>query len=349
MATPGGSKVNAPNIIGYTDSGNPVYGIAGGAIPIGTATLNSITSRSFVTNEVTDLFYQSNPLVYRWRASGKTVQGGLWLEGPVNKSRYDSGVRFTGFDVIPPVPQDTIINYAFDWRQIAVPVTIDGTSILKNNSPESIANLVTTQLALAEMECEDIVGQDLWASTVDPKAIESIPMAVDNATVVATYGGIAHSNSFWQPASGALDTTTATMTLAVLQTVFQAAAEGGRNPTIIVTTDANYSRFWNLNTPIQRLPTGNSGARDEQLAAAGFDNLLFNNIPIVVDSHAPANSLWMLNEDYWLFVTHPDRNFSVDDWLQPTNQDVAVSTLKLMYALVCQNPVRQGALTALTA
>lgn len=321
------------------------------ATPFGTSTITALTRR-YVQPEVADSFYDSNVLTYRWKAAAKVVEGGLWLEQPINTQRFNSGVRFTGFDVIPPVPQDTIVNAAWDWKNVAVPVTLDGTSIRKNNSPESVANLVSVQTDLARAELEDIVGQDLFNTGAYPKAIEGLRAAVDNGSVAATYGGLGSrttTNSFWQPATGALDTTTATMTLPALQTVFQAAKSGSRRPTIGVTTDANYSRFWNLNQPQQRFPVGNSGARDEQLAAAGFDNLLFNNVPIVTDSHCPANHFFFLNEDYVLFVVHPDANFSMEDWLQPVNQDAMTCKLILMYALVIQNVKRQGLLNALAA
>lgn len=320
------------------------------ATPIGTNTLNSITRR-YIVPEIADSFYESNALCYRWKAGGRAVQGGIHLEQPLSMSRFDSGVRFTGFDVIPPVPQDTIKNAAWDWRRIAVPVTIDGTSILKNDSPESIANLVNTQTNLAQMELEDMTGQDLFNDGSDPLAIEGLRAAVDNGTVAATYGGLSGrttTNDLWQPATGALDTTTTTLTLSVLQTVFQAAKEGGRYPTIHVTTDDNYSRFWNLAQVIQRFPVP-VGGTDEQLAQAGFTNLLFNNIPVIVDSHCPANHWFQLCEDYVLFVTHPDDNFRMTDWLQPTNQDAMTSRIQLTYALVIQNIQRQGKLNALAA
>lgn len=318
---------------------------------IGTNSLNSITRRAFPDKDIADQVYDSNVLYQRWSKSGRTVSGGIHLEQVLNVKRYDTGVRYRGFDVIPPIPKDTFKNAAWDWNNIAVPVTIDGETLAKNDSPDSIASLIDGQLEIAEMELRDMVGTDLFSTGSDNNAIEGLRAAVDNGTVASTYGGLGNrttTNDFWQPDTGALDTTTTTVTLAALQTVFQAATEGGEHPTIGVTTDANYNRIYNLHTAQQRFPVGTAGV-DEQLLQAGFTNILVNNVPVVVDSHCPANHFFWLNENFFLYVTHPNFSPKMGDWLEPTNQDAFVAKLILRHALVCKNIQRQGLLNALTA
>ena len=317
----------------------------------GTNSLNSITRRAFPDKDIADQVYDSNVLYQRWEKSARTVSGGLHLEQVLNVKRYDSGVRYRGFDVIPPVPKDTFKNAAWDWNNIDVPITIDGDSLAKNDNPDSIANLINGQIDVATLELGDMVGTDLFSTGADDKTIEGLRAAVDNGTVAATYGGLGNrttTNDFWQPDTGALDTTTATLTHAAMQTVFQAATEGGNHPTIIITTDANYNRLINLYTAQQRFPVGTAGA-DEQLASAGFTNILFNNVPVVVDSHCPANHIFFLNENFFLYVTHPDFSPKITDWQEPTNQDAYVSHLRLRHALVCKNVSRQGLMSAVTA
>src|SRR5207244_3609018 len=143
--------------------------------------------------------------------------------------------------------------------------------------------LVRTYFQIAQQEIVEDLGNDLFSDAVtNPKALDGLQGAVDNGTVAATYGGLGSrttTNSFWQPATGALDSTTATLTIPAMQAVFGAAIDGARHPTIIITTQANYNRFSTLVQPQQRFPTEPMGA-DEQLAKAGFTNLLFNNVPV---------------------------------------------------------------------
>lgn len=321
------------------------------ATPIGTQTLTALTRRH-VLPEVIDLVYNSNAFMYRANASNrKTVQGGTQIEVPLYKSDFAAAGWYEGFDLLDTTPQDVITNAAWAWKFLNVNVTVDGGTMLKNDSPESIANLVRTYFEIARMKAEDLLGAALFSTGADAKQPEGLRGAIDDGTTLATYAGIGSrttTNSFWQPAAGALDTTTAILTLAVLQTLFQAATEGARHPTIILTTKANYNRFWNLVQPQQRFPTQPVGA-DEQLASAGFTNLLFNNVPVVEDSHAPANHMFGVNEIYTELVVHPGRDFYLGEFQRPVNQDAYVAPLFWMGNLVLKNPRRMFKATALAA
>lgn len=329
------------------------------ATPIGTATLNSI-SRRFIQPSIVDNFYRSNVLFFRLYQSGKKVlRGGTQIEQPLLHSRFDASTWYTGFDVLDTTPQDIIKNAAYDWKFLAIAVTIDGPTLLKNDSPESIASLLSTYYEAARMEAEDQVGSGLFSDSVtDTKKIDGIQGAVDNGTVAATYGGIGNrttTNSFWQPLAGGLDTTTTTLTLAAMQNVFGSVTDGARHPTILVGTQSNYNRFVNLLQVQQRFPTQPMGT-DEQLAKAGFTNALFNNVPFAVDSHVntsragtTGDHLYFLNEEFMQLVVSDRADMVLGDAIQPVNQDAFVQLLKWAGNLVFSNLRLQGAMTALTA
>lgn len=329
------------------------------ATPIGTNVINSI-SRRYIMPQVTDQIYKSNVLFYRLdRANKRVVRGGTQIEVPLLYSRFTSSGWYTGFDLLDTTPQDVVKNAAFDWKQTYVTVTVDGLSLIKNDSPESIASLIRTYFDVARMEMEENLGGAVFSDAVtDVKKIDGIQGAIDNGTVAGTYGGLSNrttTNSFWQPDTGALDTTTTTLTLASMQTVFGAATDGARHPTLLVGTQANYNRYWNLNQVHQRFPTEPMG-QDEQLAKAGFTNLLFNNVPFAVDSHCntsragtTGDSLYYLNEEYIELVVSPRADMKLEDFQQPVNQDAM--TAKLLWAgnLIFSNVKRQGLQSALTA
>ena len=87
---------------------------------------------------------------------------------------------------------------------------------------------------------------------------------------------------------------------------------------------------------------------DEQLAQAGFTNLLFNGVPMVVDSHAPAGDMFFLNEDYMTLVVASQADFRMNDFREPVNQDAMVSLLLWAGNMVFYNVQRQGKLTGIT-
>lgn len=329
------------------------------ASPIGTNTINSI-SRRYVMPQITDQIYHSNVLFYRLDSSNKrVVKGGFQIEVPLMYSQMTSAGWYQGFDLLDTTPQDTIKNAAFDWKQTYVTVTIDGLSLIKNDSPESIASVISSQFQQARMQMEETLGAGIFTDAVtNTKAIDGLQGAIDNGTVAATYGGLGArttTNSFWQPAAGALDTTTTTLTLPAMQTVFGAATDGARHPTLIVGTQSNYNRYWNLNQVHQRFPTEPMG-RDEQLAQAGFTNLLFNNVPFAVDSHCntsragtTGDSLYFLNEEYIELVVSSRADFKLEDFQQPVNQDAMSAKLLWAGDLIFSNIARQGLMSALTA
>lgn len=318
---------------------------------IGTNIFNSVTRRH-IFPQVVDQVYQSNVVLFRMQQMNKkTVQGGSHIEVPLMYARHDTAQWYTGYELFNTTPQDNVKNAAFEWKNLGATASIDGPTLRKNDSPESVANLTKLSLQAMRMEMEDKVGTALFSTGADTEQPEGFRAAVDDGTVAATYGNInarTTTNSFWQPATGAYDTTTATLTLGAEQTVFMAASEGARAPSIGVTTKAIYNRHIALLQPQQRFPVDASG-RDEVLASAGFTNVLFNNVPLVVDSHCPANHLYFLNEEYIEFIVHPNGDFNLGDWQEPVDQDALVAKCILMMAFVFTNVQRQGAFTALTS
>lgn len=329
------------------------------ASPIGVDSLTSLTQR-YIVPTVTDQFFRSNVLFYRLdRSNRRVVRGGSQIEVPLMISGQVASGWFTGFDLLLTTPTDNVRNAALDWKEAYANITIDGLTLAKNDGPEAIASILKVQSSSARMQLEDQVGSALFNDSVsNTKALDGLQGAIDNGTVAGTYAGLGArttTNSFWQPATGGLDTTTTTLTLASMQTVFGAATDGSRSPTLLMGTQGNYNRYWNLLQVQQRFPTQAMG-QDEQLAKAGFRNLLFNNVPFCVDSHVntsragtTGDSLYYLNEEYIELIFNPKGDFNLGDFIRPVNQDAMVAMLKVILNIVVSNIQRQAVQTAITA
>lgn len=318
------------------------------ATPIGTNVVTSI-ARRFILPEIVDNIYQSNAIFFRMhKANKKIVRGGYQIEVPLMYSRFASGGFYQGYDVLDTAPSDTVKNGAWDWKQAYVPVTVDGLTLIKTDSPEAVADFVRMYFAQAEMELVDILGNGLW-STGTGNQIDGFGIAVDST---GTYGGLARASNSWWAAQE--DASTATMTLAALNTFFGTCSEGGRHPTIIASNQTNYNRFWALNQAFQQYPVGPSGT-DEQLALAGFSNLLFNGVPWIVDSHIPVDGattrspVFFLNEDYLFLAVSPRADFYMEDFQTAINQDAMVAKMFWAGNLVSTNCARQGKMTNFNA
>lgn len=323
------------------------------ATAIGTNVVTSI-ARRFIMPQIVDNVYASNPIFFRLNAANKRiVRGGTQIEVPLMYARFGSGGPYQGYDVLNTSPSDTVKNGAWDWKQQYVTVTVDGLTLIKTDSPESIANFIEMYFAQAEMEMAENLAVGLWSNSVtDPKQIDGLGGAIDDGTIAPTYAGLLRSANTWWKSQ--IDAATATLTLASLNAMHGSASSGGRHPTIIASRQGQYNRFWALNVINQDFPSQPSG-HDEQLAQAGFTNQLFNGVPWVVDSHvfdgpnAANSAVVFLNEDYLYWAVSPRADFYLEDFQTPTNQDAMVAKLLWAGNLIVTNVARQGRMTALTA
>jgi hypothetical protein len=318
------------------------------ATPVGTNEITSL-SRRFLMPTIYDNIYGSNPTFFRLNAMNKKiVQGGYQFEIPVIYQRMAAGGFYSGYDLLDVSPSDTAKNAAFDWRQAEVPISVSGLDLIRADHPDAVVNFLSFQFENAQMEMAEILGAGCWNTDTSPghKNIDGIPYAVDNTSGV-TYGGLLRSsNTWWQ---STLDTTSGSassvaVTLLNLQTMFGTVTSGGRHPTIIISTQAGYNKYWNLNTSSQSFPVQPQG-QDEQLAQSGFTNMLFNGVPWLVDSHVPANNIFFLNEDYMYLLVNPRADLDLREFREPVQQDAMTALLLWAGNLVFTNVARQGKFT----
>lgn len=325
------------------------------ATPIGTNEINSI-SRRYIYPTLVDNVYRSNLMFFRLNARNKKMlQGGYQIEVPLVYGRFAAGGFYQGFDQLNVAPSDTVKNAAFDWKQAYVPVSVDGLTLIRADSPEAVVNFLSFYFEQAQTELAEILGVGVWSNVVsNNKSIDGLVGAIDNGAVAATYGGLSRSsNTFW---NSQVATCSPPLTLPQMMAVFGNCTEGGRHPTIIVTTQNVYNIYWALNTgvnstsgvPGQAYPVGPS-AVDVQLAQAGFTNLVFNGVPIVVDSHVPAGNMFFINEDYVYLYVNPRADFNMKEFREPIDQDAMTSLILWAGNVVLSNCLRHGKLTGITS
>lgn len=317
------------------------------ATPLGTNVVTSIV-RQHIMPTIVDNVYNSNPIFFRINRSKRFIKGGTQIEVPVMYARFGNGGAYSGYDSLNVAPNDTVKTVSFDWKQYYVPVSLDGLTLIKTDSPEAIADIIKLQFAQAEMEMAENLATDLFAKgNSNTKAIDSLFWAVDSGNPggsLGNYGGIDRTtNSWWASNETA---TSQAVSMVNLQALFSDVSEGGRHPSIIVSGQDQYNRYWKLATDNQSVQQG-PVAYDEQLYAGGFTNLLFNGVPWVVDSHVTAGVgsdtvVYMLNEDYIYWAVSPRADMTIEDFQTPITQD-AMST-KMLWAgnLVVTNCKRQG-------
>jgi len=314
---------------------------------------NDITSlaRRWIMPEITDNIYGSNPVFFRLSKANKIMpQGGTQLEIPLMYKKATSGGPYRGYDLLNVSPVDTVKNAVWDWKQQHEPVTVDGLTLIKVDSPEAIVNWIKFKFAQADMQIADNLGVGLWSDGTNVKQIDGLDAAVDDGTVAATYGGITRSSNTWWKSVN--DVSTTAMTLASMNSVMGQASKGGKHSSLIVSRRMQYNRYWGLVQSAQHFEVA-AGGHDEQLASAGFTNVLFNNVPWVVDDNVPdgtnsSNSkIFFLNEDFIYWAVSPRADFYLQPFQTPVNQDAMVSQMLWAGNLMLSNCATQAKMSAI--
>jgi len=300
--------------------------------------LSAITEKFFV-KKLADNIFASNALLQRLRKKNyKAQEGGTHIMVPVAYAATTAAGSYSGTDTLDTTANDQITAAAFTRAHYYANVTVTHTDELTNSGDAQMVDFVRAKVQLAEMTLKDSLGTAVFNDgTTDTKGLIGLRLAVDST---GTYGGISRSDYSWWAADE--DGSTTTLTLAAMNAAYGDVTVGNDKPTVIVTTQDIYDSYLALLQPQQRFT-------DEKTADAGFTNVMYRSVPVIVDSHCPASHMFMINENYLTLYYHPKDNMRFEPFVKPTDQ--AVACAKVFWAgQMCVSNCRMNAkLNALTA
>lgn len=252
----------------------------------------------------------------------------MYAELTENKNCKKSGIKSLG---------DNKILAEYTWKQIYANISITRLDENKNAGDTQILDFVKSKTQIAEKTLADKLGDGLYSDSTDPKSIVGLRTIVGTANTV---GGISQSSfSFWQ---STVDSSTTTLTLSALQSMFTTLSINQETPTLVVATRANYNRYYALLQPQQRF-------MDSETAKGGFTSLMFNGVPYVVGSKVPTSHIFMLNENYLMLGVHKDEDFRFEPFQKPVNQNVKVAKIYWMGMMGSSNNRMLGKFSAVAA
>src|SRR5208283_2552390 len=313
------------------------------SVPTGIDTITSI-SRRVLREEATDVYYLGSPFTWRLFLQNKVVRrGGLHIESRFIYQPWSTGGAFYGPEVLNVEPSDTEISGSWDWKEYYTNVTLDQRSLIRADHGYAVANYVVESCENAKMDLRDKIAYGIWSDGTNYKAIDGIYEVVDTGTYATTYAGLSRSSYPFLKAQ--VDTTTTTLGLTAMNTLWDSCSKGARAPTITVSTRANLSRYENL-LQAQVQYTQPTTVVDQTFASGGFSGGWYRNQPWIVDEHINTTGteglLFFLNETYFELCINQNGDFVVGDFQQPTNQFVITSLTYVALNLICTNPQLQG-------
>ena len=298
--------------------------------------ISAVTEKAFIPRLVDNVF-NSNPLFARMYRRITLVDGGTQIVQPVLLAQTSTVGSYSGADMLSVAPSDEVNAAAFDWCQYYATIQLTGLDDLINSGEQAVINLVKTKIVVAEKSLRDTMGSHLYLDGTGNggKNLLGLAAAVDDGTNVATYGGLSRTTyPAWGSVYSANGGTGRALTLSLMQTQFGNASKDNERPNLILTSHGVYNKYMSLLQPGQRF-------MDSETASAGFQNLLYQGRPLVVDEQiatTPNHKMWMLNDKYFEFFIHRDRNFRWVPFQMLQQQDMVIAKILFAGQLICNAP-----------
>lgn len=319
------------------------------------ATFTELVSTTFRNHskEVKDNISRNNALYARMNKKGniRTESGGLTIVEPLDYNSNGTYQRYSGYDLLNIQQSDVITAAEYQWRQIALNVVASGLELRINSGPQQIIKLAKARIKNAMRTFKNNFSYDLYADGTLPNQVNGLQALVADAGTGSVGGIDSGTWSFWQNAvqsaaaplqgGGAVTPSATTIETSLMLPLWLNQVRGDDAPDLIVSSNDYFSFFEASQVSIKRYT-------NSETADGGFTSLKYKNADVIFDggSGIPAAHMYFLNTEYLELVVHEDANLSVQDQMQPYNQDASVVPILWMGNLVCSNRRLQGVLKA---
>lgn len=320
--------------------------------------LVSTTLKNYRSN-LADNITGHNVLWYELKERGfiREEEGGTSIVEPLLVGRNTTVKSYKGYDIIDNTPQEGITAAEYSWKQIAGTLTISGEEEFKNSGNKTkVLSLLESKVQQLELSMMLEINRQLQldGSGNGGKDLTGLAVAVEDGAAWSTYGGIdSNANVYWRNqwigGTAAFGTSPTDAGVSRMRTMSNSCSRGKVKTTFILTGQALFEAY-------EKTLATNERFIDMRLGDAGFQNLMFKNIPITFDDDMPFEDLasdehqmLFLNVDFMRFVVGKGKNFVTTPLVKPDNQDAKSSQVILYGNLTINNRARQGRITDLTA
>lgn len=299
--------------------------------------ISAITEKYFVPKLVDNIFDSNVTLKMLEKKCKMKVSGGTSINIPLNYALTSASGWYSKAETLDITDNDIITGAQYNWKQFYVSVVVNGYDEMVNSGPQAVLDIVKSKMKVAEKTARDQMGTMIYNSGTDAKAPAGLRQILSTSNTV---GGISQANYSWWQAQ--VDSTSTTLTISALQTMFNLCSIDNDTPDIITATRSNYNRYYNLLQPQQRFMS-------EEMAKGGFTSLMFNGVPFTIDAKVPANGIFFLNSNYLHYIVHPQRDFKFEPFVKPINQDAKVAKILFMGGFGSSNNRMHGYMSAVAA
>jgi hypothetical protein len=329
--------------------------------------LNAVTFPNVDRNKIYDQFFDTKPFFALLRTTGhlREIRGGLFHQRTINVGKSPNATWYTGQGGWQMSTFEGLIAFGWDWKFAHDGVVVTGEQIVKNEySDDAIVELIQGKVDIASLTLPDLVGNDVWRNNPygtssdntagNPSSIEGCAVQVDDGTISTTVGQQSRTTFPVLKSKANYNNALGSTFINSIQALWSSANRGGVSRTKInFTTELIYNSYWgSLQTP-ERYVIDPRRLEAIGIKTTGGNDLAFNDAVVLIDEGLPSGvpkpvnaggsgGYWYgLNTDFFEFVVHPDRFFSMGEWYKDPYGDQYFMDIYLACALLCLRPNRQ--------
>lgn len=316
------------------------------------------TTLTNASSKLEDQIATSNAFFYKLKSQGlwnKVASLGDRVRIPLMYELGSAGF-YSGYDTLDTTPMDGITSAFWDWRQMAVPITISRLEERQNSGEHQLVDLLKAKTKQAMLGIEDLFGRAFFQGQG----------AIDAASLATAYTDAGTGASGFDPIGLLIkyDPTSST----TIGSINQSTETWWRNQYLNSAADS-YAKFLKdlrkLNNDCSK---GSGGSPDLHVCDQGtfelyeaalaalhqnqsyvkadipFQNLMFKGQPVVWDqfvadvdngSTTITDGTWyMINTKYFSVKVDKSTDFITTPFVKPENQDAKVAHI-LWYGAIC--------------
>jgi len=286
------------------------------------------------------------------RGKIKLISGGETIVIPLEYAENGTYQRYSGWETLDVSPTDVISAANYDWKQVAISVSMSGLELLKNAGKERIFNLMESKVENAKHTFANNFSTDLYSdgTASGGKQIGGLQAALADNPLTGTYGNINRATwSFWQHQlydfSVAGVTPSSTTIQAAMNALYLKLATNKARPSAIYADNIYFGYYEQSLQAIQRITDSSKGT-------LGYDSYAYkHNIPVYFDGGlggaCPASHMYFVDHSKTYLVVHKERNMEplgADRYA--VDQDGVVKILGWAGNLCVSNMRSQGVIIA---
>ncbi len=216
---------------------------------------------------------------------------------PIKYQKGVASVAFNGFDLLPITQQSVAVNTTFYPTFVATNVALAGSDLSVNMTEMQTLKLMQVTMESRAQDSADDMGNFLQGdgTSFGGKAPMGLTGAVDNGTVLSSYGGLSRASY-----TGLNSTVTAsggTISLVKVRTLWNAISDGPVIPNFIITDYTTWGYFEQLQTPFQRNNQDFSPSMRTVASTSGYSEQRWDGMIISRDKKVTTGYFYMLNLD----------------------------------------------------